>query len=54
MATDEGQIKIFNELSNKLETSLKGHEDAVQSVVFDFNSKMIVSSSSDASFRVWQ
>lgn len=29
VANDEGQIKLFNEATNKLEHVLKGHEDAV-------------------------
>ena len=54
IATDDGSIKIFNEDTTKLETTLKGHEDSVQDVVFDRNSKMIISASSDCTFRVWQ
>lgn len=52
-ATDEGLIKIYNDSTQKLEHTLKGHEDSVQDVKFDFNSKMIVSSGSDCTFRVW-
>jgi WD40 repeat protein len=36
-----------------MENTLKGHEDAVLDVVFDYNSKMLISSSADFSFRVW-
>jgi WD40 repeat protein len=32
---------------------LRGHEDAVQAVVFDPNGKFMVSGSSDSTFRVW-
>jgi len=51
---DEGLIKLFNDQTSKLEHTLKGHEDAVQDVVFDYNSKMLVSCGSDCSVRVWQ
>jgi platelet-activating factor acetylhydrolase IB subunit alpha len=54
VASDEGLVKIFNDSTSKLEHTLKGHEDAVQDVVFDYNSKMIVSCGSDQYFRVWQ
>lgn len=52
-ADDEGNIKLFNDTTGKLEHTLKGHEDSVQDVAFDFNSKMIVSCGADATFRVW-
>lgn len=52
-ADDEGVIKLFNDTTGKLELTLKGHEDSVQDVAFDFNSKMIVSCGSDSTFRVW-
>jgi WD40 repeat protein len=32
---------------------LEGHEDAVQSVLFDPNGKFLVSASSDQTFRIW-
>ena len=54
VASDEGVVKLFNDTTNKLEHTLKGHEDAVQDVAFDFNSKMIVSCGSDSTFRIWQ
>jgi WD40 repeat protein len=54
VASDEGVVKLFNDTTNKLDHTLKGHEDAVQDVIFDFNTKMIVSCGSDSTFRVWQ
>jgi WD40 repeat protein len=54
IASDDGTVKLYGELTMKLENSLKGHEDAVQDVVFDYNSKMMISAGSDSSFRVWQ
>jgi len=53
VASDDGNIKILNESNNKIEATLKGHEDAVLDVLFDYNSKLLVSSSADFSFRVW-
>jgi len=54
VATDEGFIRIINDSKNAVEGKLQGHEDAVQDVVFDYNSKMVVSAGSDATFRVFQ
>ena len=54
VASDEGVVKLFNDQAGKLEHTLKGHEDAVQDVAFDYNSKIIVSCGSDCHFRVWQ
>ena len=54
VATDEGLIRIINDSKNAVEGKLQGHEDAVQDVVFDYNSKMVVSAGSDATFRVFQ
>jgi WD40 repeat protein len=53
VASDDKSIKLYNDSNGKLEHELKGHEDAVQDVSFDYNSKMIVSCGSDATFRVW-
>jgi WD40 repeat protein len=53
VASDDQSIKLYNETTQKLEHTLKGHEDSVQSVAFDYNSKMIISCGSDATFRVW-
>jgi FOG: WD40 repeat len=54
VACDDGFVKLFTEANGKLEANLKGHEDCVQDVAFDHNSKMLVSVGSDASFIVWQ
>lgn len=47
-------VKVYMEENGRLECTLKGHEDSVQDVVFDHNSKMMVSASTDCTFRVWQ
>ena len=54
VATDEGFIRIINDSKNVVEGKLQGHEEAVQDVVFDYNSKMIVSAGSDQTFRIFQ
>ena len=54
VATDEGFIWIINDSKNIVEGKLKGHEEAVKDVVFDYNSKMIVSAGSDQTFRIFQ
>lgn len=51
-ASDDGAIKIYNS-DGKLMKNLKGHGDAVQSVLFDPLAKYIVSASTDCTFRIW-
>lgn len=64
VASDDGTIKVLNvdmAASQSAEdktsahlTDLRGHDEPVQCVVFEPNSnKYLVSSSSDASYRVW-
>lgn len=53
VATDDGFVKIINDSKNVIEGKLQGHDDAVQDVVFDYNSKMIVSAGADATFRIF-
>jgi WD40 repeat protein len=52
-ASDDGSIKVFDVASKQCVSVLRGHDDAVQAVAFDPTSKMIVSGSSDCTFRVW-
>jgi len=51
-ASDDGVVKMYS-AEGKLTKSLKGHGDAVQSVLFDPLAKYIVSASSDCTFRIW-
>lgn len=53
VACDDGVLRLYNENDGRLENQLKGHEDAIQDVKFDYNSKALVTCSSDASFFVW-
>ena len=52
-ASDDGEIKVFEVASGQHVTSLKGHEECVQSVAFDPMGKFLVSAGSDKTFRVW-
>jgi len=53
VASDDQSVKLYNDTTQKLDHTLKGHEDSVQDVAFDYNSKLMVTCSSDATFRVW-
>ena len=52
-ACDDGYIKIYQEATGKQEINTKAHEDAVQAIAFDYNSKLLVSVGSDCSVNVW-
>ena len=54
VGNEDGAIKVFNIQSGECEGELKGHEDAVLELVWD-NAKepMLLSASSDCSFRIW-
>jgi len=54
VACDDGILRLYSEAEGKLENQLRGHEDAIQDVKFDNNSKALVTCSSDCSFFVWQ
>eukprot|EP01016_Furgasonia_blochmanni_P012503 TRINITY_DN1619_c0_g1_i3.p1 TRINITY_DN1619_c0_g1~~TRINITY_DN1619_c0_g1_i3.p1 ORF type:complete len:436 (-),score=66.46 TRINITY_DN1619_c0_g1_i3:96-1403(-) len=54
VGSDDNLIRLFNLNSGKAENTLRGHEDAVQDVKFDYNSKMLLSCGSDGSWRIWQ
>jgi WD40 repeat protein len=52
-ASDDGTIKTFSTETMQLSSELRGHEDAVQCVMFDPADKFMVSTSSDCTFRIW-
>lgn len=54
VACDDGMLRLYSEAEGKLENQLKGHEDSVQDVKFDNNSRALITCSSDTSFYVWQ
>ena len=39
---------------DKVEATLKGHEDSVLDIVFDKKSKSIFTCGADCTFRIWQ
>ena len=56
VASDDGTVKCCDASqkdSIQLVHTLEGHEGAVQSVLFDPQSRYIVSGGSDKSFRIW-
>lgn len=56
VASDDGTVKCCDASNTEditLRQTLKGHEGAVQCVLFDPQSRYIVSGGSDNSFRVW-
>ena len=53
VASDDGTVKCFSAVDGELIVELKGHEDAVQGVVFDPFGKFLVSCGSDHTFRLW-
>ncbi|CAM9713984.1 unnamed protein product [Scytosiphon promiscuus] len=52
-ASNDGGVKVFDTVSRSLVVELKGHEDAVQSVLFSPADDSLVSTSSDCTFRIW-
>ncbi|KAJ7996715.1 hypothetical protein DPEC_G00239890 [Dallia pectoralis] len=52
IASNDGSVKLM-ELATTQVSSLLGHEDAVQSVIFDHNGEYILSAASDGSIILW-
>jgi len=53
VASDDGTVKCFNAADGDMVAELRGHEDAVQGVLFDPFGKYVISCGSDATFRLW-
>ena len=53
VASDDGTVKCFNAADGEMVAELRGHEDAVQGVLFDPFGKYVISCGSDATFRLW-
>ena len=51
-ASNDGEAKMY-EIQSGAVTSLTGHDDAVQTVMFDLNGEYLVSGSSDATINIW-
>nr|XP_034994797.1 sperm-associated antigen 16 protein isoform X2 [Zootoca vivipara] len=52
LASNDGTVKTL-ELKSGLLSSLLGHEDEVQSIVFDHKAEHLVSGGSDGTVRIW-
>lgn len=52
-ASDDATVKIFDAENSNVVAELRGHEDAVQSVIFSPQDDFIVSAASDCTFRIW-
>lgn len=48
------QVKIFSTREKSVLAELRGHDDAVQSVLFDPSGQSLYSAGSDSSFLVWK
>ena len=51
-ASNDGLVKMY-EISTGHVSVLTGHEDAVQTVLFDRNCEYLISGSSDTTVKVW-
>jgi len=51
-ASNDGLVRIY-EMENEQVTTLTGHEDAVQAVIFDVNGEFMVSGGSDSQVKIW-
>ena len=52
IASNDGMVKMFD-ISGGNVVSLTGHEDAVQTAVFDRNGEFLMSGASDGTIRIW-
>lgn len=52
VASNDGTIKTLELKSGHL-SSLLGHEDKVQSVIFDHMAEHLISGGSDGTIRIW-
>lgn len=55
VACDDSLIRLISDDGNEVkeDSTLKGHTDTVQGVVFDYNSRTLISCSSDSEFKIW-
>lgn len=55
IASEDTTVKVYNINTKERESELKGHEDAVLDLCFDSGKEgLLVTASSDCSFRIWQ
>jgi len=53
VTSDDGTVTCYDLEENTQVATMRGHEDAVQAVVFDPFGKFMVTAGSDCSFRLW-
>ncbi len=51
---DDGNIRLFNQKSMKMDKVHKGHDDSILDLVYDASNAYLVSCSSDKTFRIWK
>ena len=52
VASNDGSVKMLEIEKNKV-SELSGHEDGVQSAMFNRNGEMLISASSDTTVKIW-
>ena len=50
---DDSNIRLFK-TGQKYETMFKGHDDAVLDLMYDPNNVLLISASTDRTFKIWQ
>lgn len=55
VACDDSMVRLVNCEGDeaRVDSILKGHTDTVQGVVFDYESRTLVSVGSDTEFKIW-
>jgi WD40 repeat protein len=53
VASDDGEVKVWNLIDGEQVCELKGHTDSVHAVAFDPFGKYVVTASSDNTFRLY-
>jgi len=53
IGSEDGNIYVHKADTGDEITTLKGHDDSVQDLLFDVNGKYLISGGADNSFRYW-
>jgi WD40 repeat protein len=51
---DDGNIRLFNQKTMKMDKIHKGHEDSILDLVYDASNTYLVSASVDKTYRIWK